>query len=59
MPRVSKKVEVKDECITCRFRVGPRCRRYPPQMMEDGIARFPNVGADDWCGEYQPKEAAK
>lgn len=37
------------------------CRRNPPQVIAhkdyvDGICGiFPNVDADDWCGEFKPK----
>jgi hypothetical protein len=43
------------------------CRRYPPQVIVKTEAderdtyhrvedRWPEVGRDDWCGEWQPKE---
>lgn len=34
-----------------------RCHRYPPQLVGlDGevLQSWPNVGPDDWCGEYMP-----
>jgi hypothetical protein len=30
------------------------CRRHPPQG--SSLGRWPGVGADDWCGEWSPKE---
>jgi hypothetical protein len=58
-------------CTNCRYsRVdhepdgsygdGPllRCHRYPPQLvtMEGMPAQsWPNVGPEDWCGEYEPE----
>ena len=43
-----------DQCATCRFRRTvvevDECRRYPPSGRG-----FPEIKADDWCGEYQPR----
>jgi hypothetical protein len=60
-------------CTDCRysqvdtgddFPDGPllRCHRYPPQVFTFGdIAgqTWPNVGPDDWCGEWQRPRPAK
>ena len=58
------------ECTSCEFAEltvgddGPRidCRRYPPGYVTfDGEpARvWPQVSADDWCGEYQASPAIR
>ena len=44
-------------CKTCAFfNTGEsECRRYAPSPSEDGAkAKWPNVAASDWCGEYKP-----
>jgi len=45
-----------EACATCRFwdrgfvnKTVGRCHRYPPT----GENRWPEVRAEDWCGEYQ------
>jgi len=50
-------------CANCKFMVGDRCRRYPPQVTvtherDDGglswerAGTWPAVKPSDWCGEY-------
>jgi hypothetical protein len=35
------------------------CSRYPPKPSETGnLALWPKTKSFDWCGEYEPKEAA-
>lgn len=58
--------ELKDQCCgRCRFWLPSEkkhedhlgvCRRYPPVPDQRfGIGgRFPETGADEWCGEFQP-----
>ena len=42
-------------CGSCRFHVQQSCRRHPPSMTGHlgGIAAFPGVQEDTWCGEYE------
>lgn len=56
-------------CTTCRysqidhdpgegFDDGPllRCHRYPPTVValgDEPVQTWPNVGANDWCGEHR------
>jgi hypothetical protein len=31
------------------------CRRYPPRLVpidDEPVQMYPNVAADDWCGEW-------
>lgn len=52
-------------CASCAFftpeRLGENvgeCRRYPPSPIaagEDVISVSPQMGMNDWCGEYQRK----
>ena len=47
-------------CESCRWWNqidGPdgECRRYPPQVVNDGDA-FPVMEQGDWCGEWEPRE---
>lgn len=58
----------KPTCLTCKYWkqdtdfghplcVGD-CRRFPPAFIGRGIqAEFPEVSLEDWCGEYQPRDA--
>lgn len=58
-------------CTSCRFSQvdhddegfvdGPllRCHRYPPTVASVGdemAQTWPNVGPEDWCGEYRQAE---
>ena len=54
-------------CATCRYRGEPikdvaerpgyQCRRHAPKPAYNlQVTRWPHVMADDWCGEYQPRE---
>lgn len=52
-----------ESCGTCRFfllrnNATGDCRRYPPQYTGNMIA-WPNLGANEWCGEYQCRPAKK
>lgn len=56
-------VEIKT-CAECRFYNGlvSECRRWPPigkTVVAVGntyrLREWPQVGSDDWCGEYQDK----
>lgn len=43
-------------CQTCRWwnrldDENGECRRYPPQVVQDGDA-FPVMESEDWCGEW-------
>ena len=58
-------------CATCKFHEGTECHRYPPTPIPvvyqdnnwDGdfgidykiVSEWPDVGDDDWCGEYLQK----
>lgn len=33
------------------------CRRFPPQIRQDGEFRFPVTHVADWCGEFSPTPA--
>jgi hypothetical protein len=39
-------------CATCKYMVGPECRRYPPVTQATGFHNFPHVKAEQWCGEW-------
>ena len=57
-------------CLTCMFIAQGTCHRHPPQAagiipqqnrltMEQSlgvICAWPNVGPNDWCGEYISKD---
>ena len=56
-------------CLNCKFCAEPRtpqkdisfycCHRKPPQwVIYEGntLGQFAPVLADDWCGEFKPKE---
>lgn len=52
------------QCSTCAFFHEQRsqCRRNAPAPKTEGAAataQWPTVAADDWCGEYRGKDAAK
>ncbi|NBB68846.1 MAG: hypothetical protein GVY33_00760 [Alphaproteobacteria bacterium] len=52
------------KCETCAFYQAEKsqCRRNAPVPMTQGnaaTAQWPTVAADDWCGEYQAKDATK
>ena len=52
------------KCETCAFYHAEKtqCRRNAPVPMTAGnaaTAQWPTVAADDWCGEYRAKDAAK
>ena len=52
------------QCQTCAFyhRDRSECRRNAPVPRSEGTAataQWPTVAADDWCGEYQSKDAVK
>ncbi len=45
-------------CKTCKFHDGNYCCRFPPvgvydSQLGDMRAAWPEVAADDWCGEYK------
>jgi hypothetical protein len=51
--------DLKQACRICRYyQPTPgaldqgKCRRYPPVADEFGTGRWPEVNADDWCGEF-------
>ena len=50
-----------EKCDGCRFyhwwstQYSGQCRRYPPKIVDRHAERWPNVGPDDWCGEFEPK----
>ena len=56
-----------ESCKTCRFfrrsalEAGSfaHCHRMPPTPTPDGLATFPYVPPEDWCGEYQPLTGVK
>lgn len=47
-----------DNCLRCAYSCPARvvghliCRRYPP--VSPGIALFPSVLPENWCGEFRP-----
>jgi len=47
-------------CGNCRYRWEHlnECRRHAPHPSHKELrdAWWPGVGADDWCGEWSPKE---
>lgn len=57
------------KCGTCAFHVGGECRRRAPTPSLFGLVRcdednenpylafWPEVAADEWCGEWAPKQA--
>lgn len=51
-------------CSSCRFGFFWReyedgqCRRRPPARNETSERRWPAVGHDQWCGEYQARESS-
>lgn len=55
-----------DTCGTCRFSfLGVQgdplhglCRRYPPAY-QDGAGVWPEIVADDWCGEFASLACAR
>lgn len=64
-----------ESCADCRYwkplaslcKVG-LCRRYPPTIIivpestyavEEELTRWPDVGFDDWCGEWKSKHTKK
>jgi hypothetical protein len=52
------------KCESCAFYHAEKtqCRRNAPVPMTQGTAataQWPTVAAEDWCGEYQAKDAAK
>ena len=48
-------------CSTCRYYLertirdcpSTECRRYPPTITDISDGTFPEVDADDWCGEWK------
>ena len=41
-------------CGTCRFYEDGDCHRYPPQLVSPNqLSWYPDVGPEDWCGEWQ------
>lgn len=56
-------------CLNCQFRHSAYthggaidvCRRFPPTVKQEGFlqSRFPVVGVNDWCGEWDPERARK
>jgi hypothetical protein len=58
-----------ENCASCRFRRGIRCKRFPPSVAlypavenprrgntyEATTIGWPAVEADDWCGEWKAK----
>lgn len=43
------------KCADCKFfnTSQSECRRYAPSPSENGAsASWPNVAAEDWCGEF-------
>ncbi|MFW5834695.1 MAG: hypothetical protein ACOCYE_11420, partial [Pseudomonadota bacterium] len=52
------------KCETCAFyqAAQTQCRRNAPVPKSEGTvaaAVWPTVAADEWCGEYKSKDAAK
>jgi len=48
------------ECASCKFfnMSQNECRRYAPTPSEnDTKAQWPNVAAQDWCGEFVARGA--
>lgn len=49
-------------CSACQFwrhfgatsRRAAECRRFPPVRVGMHGTEFPEVGPDDWCGEFMP-----
>lgn len=55
-PAASAAVPVGRRCETCAFRdAAHKCRRFPPVIVTPSGGLWAGVGADDWCGEHQPK----
>ncbi len=56
---------MKNSCKDCCFFDSNYCCRYPPQFYltryenytNDTESRFPEVGEDEWCGEFVERES--
>lgn len=51
-------------CKTCRYfdhieTGGGRCRRNPPEFLDDGTGEWPWVKPDDWCGSWVNGESRR
>ena len=50
------------QCSNCKFFNSSQseCRRYAPSPSEtDMTAQWPNVAAQDWCGEFIASDAER
>lgn len=59
--KVEEKVEVVEQCSTCKYLRGAECRRKPPQVVVNGIGRvsdaaWPPVPDTGWCAEWVGRE---
>ncbi len=66
-PDSNQAVKAPESCGSCVFFRPCLCRRHPPKaegftyQYSDGSTQdsvrtiWPEVGFNDWCGEYQPK----
>ena len=56
-------MKTRSGCKGCRFsqlwhdNVAYACHRFPPQLTRSGTW-WPMVTAEEWCGEFQPKDSA-
>lgn len=61
--REYEKVKPNNYSSTREYIPAWECRRYPPQVysLEEGDVneRFPDVGEDDWCGEFESKNSVE
>lgn len=46
-----------DNCASCFFYRAPGCHRAPPVFIEGAGARWPDVAASHWCGEWSTSGA--
>jgi len=47
-----------DKCIFSFQSSELKCRRFPPQVIADGVSGttvWPTVSKYTWCGEFQPR----
>lgn len=46
-----------NDCSTCRYRTDEECRRYPPQLIDEGDMSYASVFPDclnkGGCGEWR------
>jgi hypothetical protein len=64
IPQLRSKTVTQPRCDLCRFwelqTVAPNgrgyCNRFPPSIDSNDNWQWTEVDADEWCGEFQPKD---